>query len=109
MMASYAAELTVEERWAVVAYIRALQLSQGTPAAELPPTSGAAGGAARAGARRRTPPPHSTRRSRELARNANADRLVAEDRAVPRRQRWMTIGGAVGVLLRADHGARRGG
>ena len=29
MMASYAAELTVEERWAVVAYIRALQLSQG--------------------------------------------------------------------------------
>ena len=37
MMASYAADLTVEERWAVVAYIRALQLSQGTPAAELPP------------------------------------------------------------------------
>ena len=36
MMASYAAELTVEERWAVVAYIRALQLSQGTPAGELP-------------------------------------------------------------------------
>ena len=37
MMASYAAELSVEERWAVVAYIRALQLSQLTPAAELPP------------------------------------------------------------------------
>jgi mono/diheme cytochrome c family protein len=37
MMASYAAELTVEERWAVVAYIRALQLSQSTPAADLPP------------------------------------------------------------------------
>ena len=37
MMASYAAELTVEERWAVVAYVRALQLSQGTAAAELPP------------------------------------------------------------------------
>jgi mono/diheme cytochrome c family protein len=37
MMASYAAELTVEERWAIVAYIRALQLSQSTPAAELPP------------------------------------------------------------------------
>jgi hypothetical protein len=37
MMASYAAELTVEERWAVVAYVRALQLSQNTPAAELPP------------------------------------------------------------------------
>ena len=36
MMASYAAELTVEERWAVVAYIRALQLSQSTPAAGLP-------------------------------------------------------------------------
>jgi hypothetical protein len=36
MMASYAAELTVEERWAVVAYIRALQLSQGTAAGELP-------------------------------------------------------------------------
>jgi hypothetical protein len=36
MMASYAAELTVEERWAVVAYIRALQLSQSTPAGALP-------------------------------------------------------------------------
>jgi hypothetical protein len=36
MMASYAAELSVEERWAVVAYIRALQLSQGTPVAGLP-------------------------------------------------------------------------
>ena len=37
MMASYAAELSVEERWAVVAYIRALQISQNVPAAELPP------------------------------------------------------------------------
>jgi mono/diheme cytochrome c family protein len=37
MMASYAAELTVEERWAIVAYIRALQLSQLTPVGELPP------------------------------------------------------------------------
>jgi len=36
MMASYAAELTVEERWAVVAYIRALQISQNVPATELP-------------------------------------------------------------------------
>jgi mono/diheme cytochrome c family protein len=31
MMASYAGELNVEERWAVVAYIRALQLSQSAP------------------------------------------------------------------------------
>jgi hypothetical protein len=37
MMASYAAELTVEERWAVVAYLRALQLSQSTAVADLPP------------------------------------------------------------------------
>jgi mono/diheme cytochrome c family protein len=37
LMASYAAELTVEERWAVVAYIRALQVSQSVPAAALPP------------------------------------------------------------------------
>jgi cbb3-type cytochrome c oxidase subunit III len=36
MMASYAAELTVEERWAIVAYIRALQISQNTMAGELP-------------------------------------------------------------------------
>jgi len=36
MMASYAAELTVEERWAVVAYLRALQVSQSVPAADLP-------------------------------------------------------------------------
>lgn len=37
MMASYAAELTVEERWAVVAYIRALQVAQNVPVSELPP------------------------------------------------------------------------
>jgi mono/diheme cytochrome c family protein len=37
LMASYAAEMTVEERWAVVAYLRALQLSQATPAGALPP------------------------------------------------------------------------
>lgn len=37
LMASYAAELTVEERWAVVAYLRALQLSQDTPVGALPP------------------------------------------------------------------------
>ena len=88
MMASYAAELTVEERWAVVAYIRALQLSQGTPAAELPPAVRQQLEALPAvtARRRRTPPPHSTRRSRELARNANADRLFAEGRALPRRQ-----------------------
>jgi mono/diheme cytochrome c family protein len=36
LMASYAAELTVEERWAVVAYLRALQISQNTAAAALP-------------------------------------------------------------------------
>ena len=37
MMASYASELTVEERWAVVAYLRALQLSQNTAVGALPP------------------------------------------------------------------------
>ena len=37
LMASYAAELSVEERWAVVAYLRALQLSQNTPIGALPP------------------------------------------------------------------------
>lgn len=37
LMAAYAAELSVEERWAVVAYIRALQISQNVPVATLPP------------------------------------------------------------------------
>jgi mono/diheme cytochrome c family protein len=37
MMASYAAELTVEERWAVVAYVRALQISQNAPLDRAPP------------------------------------------------------------------------
>ena len=37
LMASYAAELTIEERWAVVAYVRALQLSQNVPVDNLPP------------------------------------------------------------------------
>jgi mono/diheme cytochrome c family protein len=36
MMASYAAELTVEERWAVVAYIRALQLARNAPVGRMP-------------------------------------------------------------------------
>jgi mono/diheme cytochrome c family protein len=37
MMASYAGELTVRERWAVVAYVRALQISQATPLDKAPP------------------------------------------------------------------------
>ncbi len=37
LMPSYAEELSVGERWAVVAYVRALQLSQGARLAELPP------------------------------------------------------------------------
>jgi mono/diheme cytochrome c family protein len=37
LMASYAAELTVEERWAVVAYVRALQLSQAASLEQVPP------------------------------------------------------------------------
>ena len=36
LMASYAAELTIEERWAVVAYVRALQISQNAPVRSLP-------------------------------------------------------------------------
>jgi mono/diheme cytochrome c family protein len=36
LMASYAAELDVNERWAVVAYIRALQLAQTATAADVP-------------------------------------------------------------------------
>jgi len=39
LMPSYAAELGVEERWAVVAYLRALQLSQQAPVAALPPAA----------------------------------------------------------------------
>jgi mono/diheme cytochrome c family protein len=37
LMASYAAELDVKERWAVVAYIRALQLSQSATVEDVPP------------------------------------------------------------------------
>jgi mono/diheme cytochrome c family protein len=37
MMASYAAELDVNERWAVVAYIRALQLAQTMTVGDVPP------------------------------------------------------------------------
>jgi mono/diheme cytochrome c family protein len=37
LMASYAAELDVRERWAVVAYVRALQISQTTPLDRLSP------------------------------------------------------------------------
>jgi hypothetical protein len=37
MMASYAAELPVRERWAVVAYVRALQISQASSLDMAPP------------------------------------------------------------------------
>jgi mono/diheme cytochrome c family protein len=37
MMPSYASHLTVEERWAIVAYLRALQLSQSQRADQLAP------------------------------------------------------------------------
>jgi mono/diheme cytochrome c family protein len=37
LMASYAAELEVRERWAVVAYVRALQMSQATSIERLTP------------------------------------------------------------------------
>jgi hypothetical protein len=36
LMASYAAELDVHERWAVVAYIRALQLAQTASVSDVP-------------------------------------------------------------------------
>ena len=37
LMASYSAELNTRERWAVVAYLRALQLSQAAPLDRAPP------------------------------------------------------------------------
>jgi mono/diheme cytochrome c family protein len=37
LMPSYAQQLSVEERWAVVAYVRALQLSQHAAVTDLPP------------------------------------------------------------------------
>jgi hypothetical protein len=36
-MPSYAARISIEDRWAIVAYIRALQLSQNVDASEVPP------------------------------------------------------------------------
>lgn len=39
LMASYATELSVEERWAVVAYVRALQLSQAASMEQVPPAA----------------------------------------------------------------------
>lgn len=36
-MPSYAVQIPVDDRWAIIAYIRALQLSQHAPAAQLPP------------------------------------------------------------------------
>lgn len=36
LMPSYAVQLSVHDSWAVVAYVRALQLAQGTPVADLP-------------------------------------------------------------------------
>jgi len=38
-MPDYAAQIRARDRWAIAAYIRALQLSQHAPVAELPPDS----------------------------------------------------------------------
>jgi hypothetical protein len=37
LMPSYAIELTPEDRWAIVAYVRALQLSQSATLEQVPP------------------------------------------------------------------------
>ncbi len=37
LMPSYAAELSIEDRWAIVAYVRALQLSQYATIDQVPP------------------------------------------------------------------------
>jgi mono/diheme cytochrome c family protein len=39
VMPSYAAQVSVADRWAIAAYIRALQYSQSAPLAELPPAA----------------------------------------------------------------------
>jgi mono/diheme cytochrome c family protein len=49
-MSDYAAQISVKDRWAIVAYIRALQLSQHATLAEVPPAQRAELGA-------RTPEP----------------------------------------------------
>jgi len=41
-MSGYASQVTVEDRWAIAAYVRALQLSQNARLAELPPAERAA-------------------------------------------------------------------
>ena len=40
-MADYAAQINVRDRWAIVAYIRALQLSQNVPLGDVPTEGGA--------------------------------------------------------------------
>jgi mono/diheme cytochrome c family protein len=37
VMPSYAAQIPIDDRWAIVAYVRALQLSQMAPASDVPP------------------------------------------------------------------------
>src|SRR5207249_9824319 len=36
-MPDYASQIPTQDRWAIIAYVRALQLSQAAPAKELPP------------------------------------------------------------------------
>jgi mono/diheme cytochrome c family protein len=54
-MPDYAVQIAVEDRWAVIAYVRALQLSQRAAAADVPPAARA--GLASGGAGRGEPPP----------------------------------------------------
>lgn len=49
VMPSYAAQVPNADRWAIAAYIRALQLSQGAPLADVPAAERAALGAAKGG------------------------------------------------------------
>jgi mono/diheme cytochrome c family protein len=51
-MPSYASQIPVQDRWAIIAYIRALQLSQQNPNATASPTPTPAGSPARSGGQR---------------------------------------------------------
>ena len=77
-MPDYAAQIKAEDRWAIVAYIRALQLSEHATLADVP--------AGRA-------------RSRMPADGAHADRRRADPRAARRYQRRLLIAGAAGASL----------
>ena len=103
-MMDYAAQIPAADRWAIAAYLRALQLSQSATLADVPPES-----AAPSTAPRPRPAPRPSRRNRRLAQGPS-DRgraLESAGRASEGALSWRRRAGCQARIRREADAARR--